>query len=143
MVGFLLILVVENLAHKIADHKSKAEIKTQDNQGEDDEDAMADTPTGMKLKISGISGQGDVNMNNNNCQDDHLTISVPTPSFKPPPSASPCFSSKKVKLIKVSNDKISRIYFSVCIKERKPPFTRETFFLQLLHRLHCGERDHQ
>ena len=98
--GFLLILVVENIAHKIADHKSKAEIKTQDNQGEDDEDLkMADTPTGMKLKISGISGQGDVHRNNNNCQDDHLTISVPTPSLKPPPSTSPCFSSKKVYLI--------------------------------------------
>ena len=106
LAGFLLILVVENLAHKIADHKSKEEIKTQDNQGEDDEDEkMADTPTGMKLKISGISGQGDVNMNNNNCQDDHMTISVPTPSLKPPPSASPCFSSKKVKILEVSNDR--------------------------------------
>ena len=102
MTGFLLILGVENIAHKIADHKSKTEIKTKDNQGDTEEnEKMGDTPAGMKLKISGISGQGDVH-GNNNCQDDHLTISVPTPSLKPPPSVSPCFSSKKVKLIKVS-----------------------------------------
>lgn len=100
--GFLLILVVENIAHKIADHKSKTELKTQDNQGEDDEnEKMGDTPAGMKLKISGISGQGDVH-GNNNCQDDHLTISVPTPSLKPPPSVSPCFSSKKFALKNVN-----------------------------------------
>ena len=88
LTGFLLILGVENIAHKIAEKKYETEIKPQNFQKED-EDGRADTPVGMKLKISAIPGQGNVHKTNNH-QDDHLTISVPTPSLKPPLSVSPC-----------------------------------------------------
>ena len=87
LTGFLLILGVENIAQKVTDQKFKSELKPQINQ-EEDEDESGDTPVGMKLKLSGIPGQGNVHKTNNH-QDDHLTISVPTPSLKPPPRISP------------------------------------------------------
>ena len=129
LIGFLLILGVENIAQKVADQKFKTEFKPQNNQGED-EDERGDTPFGMKLKISGIPGQGNVHKTNNH-QDDHLTISVPTPSLKKPPSVSPCFSSKKVAQIRSSRYQLM-MYYSVYIEKFKPATTRETLQLQLL-----------
>ena len=73
----------------------------------------------MKLKLSGIPGQGNVHKTNNH-QDDHLTISVPTPSLKPPLSVSPCFSSKKVEQIRLCQNRYQLMDFAVHIEEFEP-----------------------
>ena len=96
--GFLLILGVESIAHMLVDHKGKGKVEYQTNNNEDGDDFnVGDTPDDMKLKIPRISGQGDGQSHRStNCQDDHLTIPVPTSNRKPLTSVSPCFSSKKV-----------------------------------------------
>lgn len=102
--GFLLILGVESIAHKLVDHKGKGKVEYQTNNNEDGDDFnVGDTPDDMKLKIPRISGQGDGQSHRStNCQDDHLTIPVPTSNRKPLPSVSPCFSSKKVLGIRIT-----------------------------------------
>ena len=128
--GFLLILGVESIAHKFVDHKGKGKVEYQTNNNEDGDDFnVGDTPDDMKLKIPRISGQGDGQSHRStNCQDDHLTIPVPTSNRKPLTSVSPCFSSKKVLgiweyVLHILRLYLRHIFLPVIIKElpiRKP-----------------------
>ena len=92
--GFLFILVVESIAHKFVDHKSKDKEVSKDDIEEDE--GISDTPPQMKVKLPRITGYS---VKTNDGFEIDCQTSTPLPSsgcLKPPPNVSPYFSNHKV-----------------------------------------------